>query len=215
MTVLQALQIIITVAGILCLVGAASEDTIQDFKDEITVHISVILYMVSYIVLLLLTTTAAAVYLKKRSGEKALIIAVAAGLPFLLVRLLYTLIACFAHNASSFNLVSGSVATNLVMAVFQEILVVAIYIITGIKLEVVPKEQQQQGPAGRMAYRTGRGDFGTGKPGLFGLTIAGINELVKFGKEREVPKDEKRNAFPGPAPQYTERPNREDGAGLC
>ena len=30
-------------------------------------------------------------------------------LPFILVRLLYTLIACFAHHATNFNLVTGSV----------------------------------------------------------------------------------------------------------
>lgn len=215
MTVLRIPQIITTVAGILCIVGATSANTIQDFTKESTVHIGVILYMVSYIILLVLTVIAGAVYLKKRSGEKALILAVAAALPFLLVRLLYTLIACFAHNASSFNLVTGSVAINLVMAVLEEIVVVAIYTITGIKQEVVPKEQQQQGPGARMAYRAGRGDFGTGKLGLFSLAMAGINELANLGKEKVVPEEEKQNNFPGPAPQYTERPRRRDGPGMC
>jgi hypothetical protein len=221
MTVLRIPQIVTTVAGILCIVGATSVNNIQDFTKESTVHIGVILYVVSYIILFILTIIAAAVYVKQRSGERALILAVGAALPFLLVRILYTLIACFAHNASSFNLVTGSVAINLVMAVLEEIIVVAIYTITGIKQEVVPKEQQQQSPANRMAYRAGRGDFGTGKLGLFSLAMAGINELANFGKERAAPEDEKNtNTYPGPsistpAPGYTQRPSRRDGAAMC
>ena len=215
MTVLRIPQLITTIAGILCIVGATSADTISDFTKESTVHIGVILYVASYVLLLMLTTTAAAVYLKQRSGEKLLIIAVGAALPFLLVRLLYTLIACFAHHASSFNLVTGSVTINLVMAVLEEIVVVAIYTITGTKQEIVPKEQQQKGPAARMTYRAGRGDFGTGKLGLFSLAMAGVNELANFGKERVVPEEEKQKTFPGPSPQYTERPSRRDAQGMC
>lgn len=215
MTVLRIPQIITTVAGILCIVGATSANAIQDFTKESTVHIGVILFAVAYAILLLLTITAAVVYLRQRAGEKALIMAVGAALPFLLVRLLYSLIACFASNASSFNLVTGSVAINLVMAVLEEIIVVAIYTITGIKQKVVPKEQQQQSPAARTTYRAGRGDFGTGKLGLFSLAVAGISELANLGKERVVPEEEKQTTFPGPAKRYTERPDRTTGPGMC
>jgi hypothetical protein len=212
MTVLRVPQIITTVAGILCIVGATSANTIADFTKESTVHIGVILYMVSFGLLLILTLAAGATYLKIRHGEKALILAVLSSLPFILVRLLYTLIACFAHNASNFNLVTGSVAINLVMAVIEEMVVVAIYTITGIKTPVVPKEQQAQGPANRMAYRAGRGDFGTGKLGLFSLAMAGVNELANFGKER--PAEGEKVPAPTqarPAPKYTERPLRRGG----
>lgn len=217
MTILRIPQLITTVAGILCIVGATSASTIQDFTKESTVHIGVILYIVSYVILLILTITACALYLKSRSGEKALVLAVLAALPFLLIRLLYSLIACFAHNASNFNFVTGSVAINLVMAVLEEIVVVAIYTITGIKQEVVPQEQQQASQAARMTYRAGRGDFGTGKLGLFSLAMAGVNELASFGKERVVPEGEKEVGFPGPAKRYVERPatGRGTGAGMC
>jgi hypothetical protein len=215
MTVLRIPQIVTTVAGILCIVGATSANKIQDFTKESTVHIGIVLYAVSYVILLILTITAGAVYLKQRSGEKALIMAVGAALPFLLVRLLYSIIAVFASNAHSFNLVTGSVAVNLVMAVLEEIIVVAIYTIVGIKQKVVPKEQQQQGPAARMTYRAGRGDFGTGRLGLFSLAMAGINELTNRGKESVVPEEDKQSNFPGPAARYTERPGRKAGPGMC
>lgn len=212
MTVLRIPQVVTTVAGILCIVGATSANTIADFTKESSVHIGVVLYMVSFGLLLILTIVASATYLKIRRGEKMLIIAVLASLPFILVRLLYTLIACFAHNASKFNLVTGSVAINLVMAVIEEIIVVAIYTITGIKTPVVPKEQQNQAPVNRMAYRAGRGDFGTGKLGLFSLAMAGINELAKFGQGRPAEGEKTISTIPAPttaqglAPRYTERP---------
>jgi hypothetical protein len=215
MTILRLPQIITTVAGILCIVGATSAQHIQDFTSETTVHIGVILYVVSFIILLVLTITAGALYLRSRNGEKALIIAIGAALPFLLTRLLYSLIACFATNASSFNLVTGSVAINLVMAVLEEIVIVAIYTITGIKLETVPKEQQEQSAAKRMTYRAGRGDFGTGKLGLFSLAMAGVNELANFGKDRVVPEGEKETGFPGPARGDMERRGRRAGTGMC
>ena len=216
MTILRIPQIITTVAGILCIVGATSAASIASFTSESTVHIGIILYTVSYIILLILAILALALYLKRRHGEKALIVAVGLSLPFILVRLLYTLIACFAHHATNFNLVTGSVAINLTMAVLEEMVVVAIYTITGIKLPAVPNDQQSQSTGQRMTYRAGRGDFGTGRLGLLSLAIAGVNELTNFGKERE----EKR--MPGPAPRYTERPTQtqtqgrgRQGEGMC
>lgn len=214
MTVIRIPQIVTTVAGILCIVGATSASSITKFTSESTVHIGIILYVVSYILLLMLTIIASALYLKHHQGENALILAVILSLPFLLIRLLYPLISCFASHAASFNLITGSVGIYLGMSVLEEIVVVAIYTITGIKIQVVPRDVQTGGTGQRVAYRAGRGDFGSGRLGIFSLVMAGVNGLAGLGKERVVPEVEKR--MPGPRSGYTERSVRaRQDTGMC
>jgi hypothetical protein len=187
-TVLRIPQLITTVAGILCIVGATSANSIADFATESTVHIGVILYMVSFVLLLILTFGAGITCHQTGKGERTLIIAVACSLPFILARLLYTAIACFGHN-SSFSLVTGSVAINLTMAVLEEIAVVAIYTITGIKADVIPTADQSDSAGRNMMYRAGRGDFGMGKLGLLSLLIAGVKELVTLGEHGAIDRE--------------------------
>jgi hypothetical protein len=214
-TALRIPQLITTVGGILCIVGATSANSVANFATESTVHIGVILYMLSFVLLLILTFGAGITCHQTGKGEQTLIIAVACSLPFILVRLLYTAIACFGHY-SSFNLVTGSVAINLVMAVLEEIAVIAIYTITGIKMDVIPRANQSDSAGHNMMYRAGRGDFGIGKLGLLSLLIAGVKELVTLGEngamEREVrERDAKRQAEQ--VPRSTER-SQHNGYGL-
>ena len=114
-------------------------------------------------------------------GEGVLIAAVGCSLPFILVRLVYSALAAFAHN-SSFNIVTGSVTVMLAMAVLEEIAVVAIYTITGLKLEVIPKNQQSENGVKNSTYRAGRGDFGLDKLGVFSLLAAAVGELTSTRK---------------------------------
>ena len=59
-------QIITTFAGGLLIIGIASASSIANFTSEPTVHIGIILYLVSYIILLILTLIALILYLKER-----------------------------------------------------------------------------------------------------------------------------------------------------
>lgn len=138
--VIRIQQIITTFAGVLWIIGFTSASSIANFTSEPTVHIGMILYLVSYIILLILTLIA--LCLKQRQSENTLILAVALSLPFLLIRIGYPLIACFASYDSSFNILTGSVGMNLGMSVLEEIVVGAIYTITGIKTEVVPRHEE-------------------------------------------------------------------------
>jgi hypothetical protein len=210
-TVLRIPQIVTTVAAILCIVGATSANNIADFASETTVHIGVILYMVSFGLLLILTFAASVTCRQMGRGEKALLIAVTCSLPFILVRLLYTVVACFGLD-SSFNLVTGSVAINLVMAVLEEIVVVAIYTITGIKIDVIPKGDQSDSTGKNMMYRAGRGDFGMGKLGLLSLLIAAVKAVVTLGEKETIDpeaRDKQTQSQAEQTPKYTER--RRDG----
>jgi hypothetical protein len=146
-TVIHILQIITTIAGVFLIIGVASASSIANITSEPTVHIGIILYLVSYIILLILTLIALTLHLKQRQGKNTLIPAVILSLPFLLIRICYPLIACFALHDSSFNILTGSVGINIGMSVIEEIVVVAIYTITGIKTEVVPRHKEDANEA--------------------------------------------------------------------
>lgn len=109
-----------------------------------------------------------------------MIIAVAFALPFLLVRIIYSLIAVFGHDGD-FEPGAGSTAAvtiSLFMEVLEECAVVLIYVGTGLKLAAVPMTDAGRGE--KLAYRFGRGDFSGGKLGLFSLGAA----VVAGGRKR-------------------------------
>ncbi len=193
MVVLRIPQTLTTVGAILCIVAATSANNIEDIDGESTLHIGIILYLVACGALVLLTVSVALARRSAGSGEGLLIAAVAGSLPFILVRLLYSVIAVFGHD-SSFNIVSGSVTVMLVMAVLEEFVVVAIYTITGLRLDVVPKDDQSRNPGRNMMYKAGRGDFGTNKLGILSLLIAAVREIGSMGKtetgQQEKPRKE-------------------------
>lgn len=156
-----------------------------------TLRIGICLYLASFLLLTLLTVAAAVSSRVSGRGEHYLIPAVACSLPFILVRILYATISAFDHD-SSFNFVTGSVTIMLVMAVLEEFVVVAIYTITGLKLETIQRADQSTKPGSNLAYRTGRGDFGMGKLGLLSLLIAAIGEIRNFGRTETDGEDEEK-----------------------
>ena len=158
------------VALILCIVGATSASSPANIESQSTVRVGIILYTVVLIVLVLLTVGAWWAKRKSSEGEGRLILAVICTLPFLAVRLLYSLLAAFSKS-STFNPVTGSTTAALLMSVLEEMFVVVIYISTGLKLPAVPAGAADS-PKSTLAYRLGRGDFGTGKLGILSMGAA-------------------------------------------
>jgi hypothetical protein len=157
------------IALILCIVGATDAAVPQDIDTQTEVHAGVILYAVVYVMLSALT---AWVWLRnKRLDEGAVLIA----LPFLLIRLIYSLFSSFA-NSSVFGTATGSTTAALFMSTFEEMIVVVIYLATGLKLATVPKDHTV--PRGETsAHRTERGDFQFGRMGLLSTGVAAILTL--------------------------------------
>lgn len=161
------------IALILCIIGATNASSPSTIDSEDTVKIGVILYTVVLIMLVILTFGACSALRKTGEGEGILLLAVICALPFIAVRLLYTLLAVFAKS-KTFKLATGTTQSNsvaLFMSVLEEMAVVVIYIAAGLKLSPVPKCAAKS-PGGRLAYRFGRGDFGTGRLGLLSLGTA-------------------------------------------
>ncbi|KAI1608210.1 hypothetical protein EDD37DRAFT_613358 [Exophiala viscosa] len=154
--VVRAIQIPATVALILCIVGAADAKSPADILSESTVHIGIILFAVVYGLLVLLTGYALRQWRLTGLGESRLIIAVCVTLPFLAVRVLYSLLAAFSHDAK-FNPSTGSASSTtiaLVMETLQEAVVVLVYLAAGL---MVPKPT---GDFGRENQRSWHGRDG-------------------------------------------------------
>ena len=171
--VVKIVHVPAVIALILCIVGATNASSPAQIDSESTIHIGVILYAVVLAMLTVLTFGACLAKRKTGEGEGLLVLAVLCALPFLFVRLLYTLLSAFSHS-KTFNLATGSTnseTAELFMSVLEEMTVVVIYIATSLKLSAVPVGAANT-PGGTLVYRFGRGDFGMGKLGLFSLSTA-------------------------------------------
>ena len=176
---LKLIQTPAAIGLILCIVGATSANDPAEIYNEDTVKIGVILFAVVYVLLCLLCAAASIAARKTKRGEGKLITAVAFALPFLLVRVVYSLITTFGHSVD-FQIGNGSTAAvtiSLFMEVLEECAVVLIYIATGLKLPAVPIADATNGE--RLGYRLGRGDFGGGKLGLLSLGAAVLDGVTK------------------------------------
>ena len=73
--------------------------------------------------------------------ERPLLLCFAVCAPFMVIRLLYSILPTFVPSLrSQFNALIGDVTTYLFMAVLEEIIIVACYIFIGMRLESLPEE---------------------------------------------------------------------------
>ena len=141
----HVIHLIIVIGLILGIVGGvnASDSYISSgFKQYTPTDLNkagTILFIVSYIAIVTLTAVMSFHVGSAEKGEKRLFMAVALSLPFLLVRLIYSIISTFTKN-KSFNLLNGSPTVVLCVALIEEFIVVALYEGTGLTLKKVPKE---------------------------------------------------------------------------
>ena len=188
------------IALILVIVGATNASSPAKIESERTVHIGIILFAVVLVMLVALTFGACIAKRRTGQGEGLLVFAVLCALPFLAVRLLYSLLSSFSHS-KTFSLATSSTRTEtaaLFMSVLEEMAVVVIYIATGLKLPPVPKGAADT-PEGKLAYRLGRGDFGFGKLGLLSLGTAVFNAFGNRSNE-----EDQRNGGEKRQPRMTE-----------
>lgn len=164
------------IALILCIVGATSADTPADIPNQDTVKAGVIVYLVVLILLVFLTIGAAITRsMTGRCSESILLLAVAASLPFLLLRLIHSLLLIFSETFqdSAAKSSTSSILTELFMAKIEEMVIVLIFLCAGLKQRVIPEgDNGTQSNGNKLAYRASRGDFNGGKLGIASLAIA-------------------------------------------
>lgn len=157
------IQVPALVALILCIVGATSADNPTEIISETMVHVGIILFAVVLAALMLLTGLAFIGKKKTGRGEMGLILAVSFALPFLTVRTIYSLLAAFS-NDSRFEPGTGSVTIRLLMETLEEMVVVLIYMIAGIRAPQIPREENPVASTGlRSRLKVGRSGFKNAK----------------------------------------------------
>lgn len=179
------------VALILCIVGATNAPTPEQIDAQTTVHVGIVLYLVVLIMLTLLAIGALVGHREIEEGEPRIVVAVLSALPFIFVRLLYSLLSVFS-GSHKFNLLTGSQTITLFMSVLPEMVVAIIYIATGLKLKAVPASIDSS-PSNQLSYRAGRGDFGMRRFGLFGLATAAFQAVRHHQDAAVVPETEQKH----------------------
>ncbi|KAG4031028.1 hypothetical protein MFRU_010g01540 [Monilinia fructicola] len=107
--------------------------------------VSNMLFIVAYVALLSITILTSVSISHAENGEKRILAAIAMALPFLLVRLLYSILSTFVAHSTEFNSFSGSVTILLCVALLEELVIVVIYLGIGVTLKVQPKDRAVQG----------------------------------------------------------------------
>ncbi|KFX88016.1 hypothetical protein O988_09188 [Pseudogymnoascus sp. VKM F-3808] len=133
---IQIAQLPTTLALILCIVGGTDEassnpsdrsDGPKYFK------IGIAIFIVIYLLLVFLTLITAGDLHRAPAGERRVYIAVVVALPFIAVRLLWSILSVFT-TFKSFSAAGGNTVVELCMALIEEFVVVVMYTIVGLTI---------------------------------------------------------------------------------
>ncbi|KAK9489776.1 hypothetical protein V1508DRAFT_406842 [Lipomyces doorenjongii] len=145
---LRLCRVALLVAIILGIVGGndLADDSISQTGHTMS-RVSIFL-IVGVFVVLTLFTLYFLIFAQLDSHSRALTMGIAVALPFLLVRIIYSLVNAFSSStANKFNDLTGDWVIYLVMGVTMEFIVVAVLTITGFKLQKYSgKEEIDRGP---------------------------------------------------------------------
>ncbi|MCJ1287234.1 hypothetical protein MMC26_006582 [Xylographa opegraphella] len=144
--IFRLLAVVPLVALILAIVGGSDEASTSDPSKVSSglslVRAALVIFMVVFLVLAAITL---ATFLRLRSvsaGEERILYALALSIPFIFVRLIYSLIVDFAGN-SRFNLITGDVVIQGCMASLMEYVVVILYLSAGLVAPRIAKSHAQ------------------------------------------------------------------------
>ena len=165
----RLLQALITIGLILSVVGGTSSFSSDGSYTPKTISkVAIILSIIAYAAEVLIAAHTLLLSQAAHS-EKAILFSVIAALPFIFVRLLYSVLSVIAH-VHTFSIINGSVAAFAIMAVAVEIIVISIYLFAGWKSDVVrpaagryPTSYSELAPPN---YNTGNynpGNYSTGR----------------------------------------------------
>lgn len=190
---LRAIQAPCAVGLALCIVGAATTANDDKIFQQTILRVGIILFVVVFIMLVLLFLIAAIARSKTGRGERQLVMAVGISLPFLTVRVVYSLVECFGSYEPGSVLASQTGHEFLIvfLAYVEEMAVTLVYIIVGIVMPTVPKEgdsEEARKPLSRLGYRAQRGDFNGGKLGYISLLFELVSSVFRMGQNRRASK---------------------------
>jgi hypothetical protein len=128
----RLIQLVLLVGMILAIVGGTNTTVSANGSYQIPTSskIGVILYVVGFIGITLVFLMSAPRASTVPNKERRIPLAIALALPFVLVRLVYSVLSVFLHS-HLFSVATGSVPVRVAMAVIEELIVVAVYVLLG------------------------------------------------------------------------------------
>jgi hypothetical protein len=146
--IFKVIELIILVGLILGIVGGinASDNYVKNhvYQASSLSKAGTALFIVSFVGILIGCAFTSFSVSHAEQGEKRLLLAVAISLPFILVRLIYSIMITFTHN-KNFNGLTPNVTILLCVALIEEFIVVLVYEGFGLTLHQVQKEQHVEG----------------------------------------------------------------------
>ena len=186
MILFRVTQLVVTLGLVLSIAGGTSSvSSTGTFTVQTTSKVGVLLYALAYASIAAITIFTIPKLANTVLGEKRLVLAVIIALPFIAVRIAYSILAVFLHD-HDFSILNGSVIIMAVMAVLEEFVVVIIYLIVGWMAEKLPATQR--GPLTSRPWKgplnpTQNGGGGKGRGmrqgpihGLVGMAVAAARD---------------------------------------
>lgn len=136
---------------ILCIIGSTNlfSNNAADISTGLSeLKAGICLFLVVYVADILITGYSWLHITKVQSGERRLLVAVSVALPFMAVRMIYSLLCVFANEPrwfSSWSLESTAIWVHGVMGVLMEMIVVVIFITAGLMTEPLAKPLAREG----------------------------------------------------------------------
>jgi K+-sensing histidine kinase KdpD len=155
--ILQIVTLPTMVALALGIFGATDEasSNTSDIQNGKTLMKSVIImFLMIYLLVLALVVITMKDFSTAPQGEKRIYLAVLSALPFLAVRLLYSILAAFTSN-EDFSIFNGKPLVKLFMAIVEEFIVVCFYTIVGLTANEVQVRHEGQVRSGGHRRRGG------------------------------------------------------------
>jgi hypothetical protein len=154
------LQLLITLGLILSIVGGTSATPNANGVIEVqtTSKAGIALYIVAFVGLVLIylisVPSTSVVPWKERRVPVAILFAA----PLILTRLIYSACSVFLHS-KNFNIITGNIVVLVAMAIAEEFLVVAIYVVLGFLVDKL--DASSQGPIAGRQWKMKKGRYAT------------------------------------------------------
>ncbi|KAI9849740.1 MAG: hypothetical protein M1838_006276 [Thelocarpon superellum] len=176
--VFRLLHLPIIVGLILGIVGGTdlySQSSSDSNQGRDLLKASVILFLVAWVVLAIITIVTLARTRLADASERHLLFAVVVAMPFLFVRIVYSILADYDTSTQTFSQLDGNITVRAFMATLEEFAVVLLYLIAGFLTPVISRAAVQ----GAGSFYDSNTTQGPGRNGAGGAYNGG-NERGRF-----------------------------------
>ena len=122
-------------------------------------HAAIIIFLVDFLLQVGVTILSFLNIGSVSKGEKRILLAVAIGIPFIFVRLLYSILSYFITSSATFSPFDGNVIVQGLMSVLEEFVAVILFLGAGLLAPKIARSEVQSGQDVRATRRDQKSDY--------------------------------------------------------